>query len=119
MEVLSKNKEAAKSMSNTIAERDREMRRRMRALELRLPSFKPPSFSRANQQEDSPEDQEESSKAPVLDNTLPRGNIESDKNLTKRRSPCCGCRFFLPPSFSSLAFIAWSVTKLSHIMLQT
>ncbi|KAL2644571.1 hypothetical protein R1flu_012158 [Riccia fluitans] len=40
MEVLSKNSEAAQSMAETIAERDRELQMKLRALDLRMPSMK-------------------------------------------------------------------------------
>ncbi|OAE24870.1 hypothetical protein AXG93_2931s1120 [Marchantia polymorpha subsp. ruderalis] len=40
MDVLSKNAEAAQSMAETIAERDRELRMKLRALDLRMPSIR-------------------------------------------------------------------------------
>ncbi|KAL3690383.1 hypothetical protein R1sor_016692 [Riccia sorocarpa] len=40
VEVLSKNTEAAQSMAETIAERDRELQMKLRALDLRMPSMK-------------------------------------------------------------------------------
>lgn len=106
MEALSKNSEAAKSIADTIAERDREMRRKMKALELRLPSFRPSSFKHANEQERHEEErgnEQERAEDTVLEHSMPSRSPESDAVVRKRASMCLGCRFSL-----SLTYIRFS-----------